>query len=224
MRQTSSLPLTALNRAVCLGLAFCLLLLAGCGKKASEEIDYGTFTNSVYQNQYFGLKLPLPAGWSVQDQESSQRLMEKGTKMMMGDDKNMKAIIKASEQQTVNLITAFQFPIGSPVPFNPSVISVAERIRGLPGVTRGKDYHYHARKLLETSQMRVTFPKEITTEKLGGTDFDVMYVNMSVGPRSVSQKYYTTIMKGYALSFIVSYNTPEDEAKLATILQGMSFK
>src|SRR5262245_43236272 len=70
-----------------LSAILCLFLLGGCAKKASEEIDLGTVNNSVYQNQYFGFSLTIPAEWSVQDQEMRQKLIQTGTKMMFDGDK-----------------------------------------------------------------------------------------------------------------------------------------
>ena len=66
---------------------------------------------------------------------------------------------------------AFKHPVGAPVPSNPSIVCMAERVRDFPGIKRGKDYHYHARKLMESGQMKFEFSKEITTEKIGGVEF-----------------------------------------------------
>ena len=200
-----------------------LLGFAGCEKKASEEIDYGTINESVYRNEYFGLDVKLPADWSVQDQEAQRRMMEAGSEMVSGGDKNMKAAMKASEQQTVNLLAVFQHPLGTPVPFNPSLMCMAERVRDMPGIGRGRDYLYHARSVMETGAVKFEFGKEITTETLDGVDFDVMHVSMPMPGGVVLQKYYATIMKGYALALIVSYGTTGQEAELQAILQGVSF-
>src|SRR5262249_54389815 len=112
---------------------------------------------------------------------------------------------------------------GSPVPFNPSIISIAEDVRGLPGIKRGKDYHYQARQLMESSPMKVSFPKEIYTQKLGGIDFDIMETTVPIRGIIVKQKYYETVMKGYALGFIVSFTTDEEAASLQKVLDTIVF-
>jgi len=200
-----------------------VLALTGCGKKAVEEIGYGEVKNSVYENAYFGLKLPLPADWSVQDEAMRQRLADMGNKAIAGSDQNLKATLKASEQSSVNLLAAFQHPVGSPVPFNPNFVGVAEKVGHMPGIKRGKDYQYQMKKLMEMGQIKMNFAEETTTEKLGGVDFDVLSVTLPLGRTSVRQKYYTTIMKGYALSFVVTFSTDEEEGMLAKIMQGMTF-
>jgi hypothetical protein len=200
------------------------VLLTGCEKKASDEIDFGTFNNSIYHNNYFGMTVAIPADWSMQDQAAQQRLMKLGGKLLSGDDKNLEAVAKASELQTVNLFTVFKYPQGSPVTFNPSILALAENVRQLPGIKSGKDYHFHVRKTLESSQMKMSFPKDIYTQQLGGINFDVMETEMSVQGTVVKQKYYSAITKGYALCLIESFTTDEEQASLQKILDAVTFK
>ena len=213
----------SVHRLACLVIVtFCAVLLPGCAKKASEEIDFGTIKNSVYQNKYFGFNLTLPADWSVQDEETRRRLAEEGTKMLVGNDR-AKALMKASEQQTVNLLAAFKHPIGTQVSFNPNVICMAERLSFLSGVKTGKDYHFHARKQLESAQMKIEIADQLTKENLGGIDFDVMHGSMKVAGMTVHQKYYATVLKNYALVFITSYTSDDQQSNLQNILQTAAF-
>ena len=213
----------SVNRLVYLViLTFCVVLLPGCAKKASEEIDFGTVKNSVYHNDYFGFNLNLPPDWSVQDEAMRRRLAEAGTKMLVGDSR-AKALLKASEQQTVNLLAAFKHPIGTPVTFNPNVICMAERLSGFSGVKTGKDYHFHARRQLESAQMKIDIADELTKENLGGLDFDVMHGSIKVSGLTVHQKYYATVLKNYALVFITSYTAPDQQSSLQGILHTLAF-
>jgi hypothetical protein len=205
-------------------LLACAALLPGCGKKASDEIDFGAVEKSVYRNEYFGFSITLPADWSIQDQESKQRIMEMGGKMIAGDDQSRKAMMKASELQTVQLLAAFRHPLGTPVPYNPSVMCVAERVSHVPGIKQGRDYLFHTRRVLESSPMKISFPKDVSAAQLGGREFDVMHVEMQVTGVTVRQKYYASIMKGYALGCIMSYQTGAEESVLDGILATTRFK
>lgn len=219
MMRTTLLP--SLLGLLCLPL---MLGLSGCQKKVRDEIDYGTVKDSVYENAYFGMRLPIPKEWSIQDQEMQDRMMETGQQVIAGNDKVMKAQLKASEKQSVSLLAAFQHPIGTPVPFNPSVIISAERVRTLPGIQRGKDYLFHARKMLESGQIKFEFAKELSFETLGEHPFDVLQLSIPAGDTKVHQKYCVTVMKGYALILIASYTTPEEEELVMSVLRGVSFK
>ena len=199
------------------------MLMSGCVKKASDEIDFGTLSNSVYQNKYFGFSVTLPKDWSVQDQKARRQLTKKGAQLVAGDNKNLEAVVKASELQTVNLITVFEHPLGSPVAYNPSIVGVAEMVRELPGIKRGKDYFFQARKILEAGQIQVSFPKDYYSERLGGVEFDVMELEISMLGKVIKQKYYAAIQKGYALCFIVSFTNDEEAASLQRILSSITF-
>ncbi len=201
-----------------------IAVFAGCSEQTSDEIDFGMIKNSVYQNEYFGLSVPLPPEWIAQDQEARRKLQESGGKMLAGDDKNLQATVKASEMTTMNLLAVFKHPMDKPVPFNPNIICVAERVQHITEIKNGEDYLFQSKKLLETGQLKVSFPGEIYTESIGGREFGVMHVEIPMPGRTVRQKYLATIMKGYALTFIVSFSTAEEESSLNNILKTVSFK
>jgi hypothetical protein len=199
------------------------LLLAGCEKKASDEIDFGAINNSIYKNNYFGMTVTLPPDWSIQSQEAQKRNLNTGERILAGDDKNLNAVMKASELRVVNLFAASKYPKGSPVSYNPSILALAEDVRDFPGIKRGSDYHFHAKQLMQSGSLDVSFPKDIYTQSLGGIDFDIMEVEIHVRGIVVRQKYYATIMKGYAVNIIISFTTDEDEASLQKIIDTLKF-
>lgn len=196
---------------------------SGCQEKASEEVDQGAFSGSVYRNNYFGLTITIPSDWSIQDSKSMQDIKNLGKNVLDKDDKNLKAVMEASEFQTVSLFAVFRYPVGTPVPFNPNLMCMAERVRHMPGIKRGKDYHFHTRKLLESSHMSVNFPKEIYTETLGGVEFDVLYSETSLGTMLVKQKQYGAVMKGYVLLIVTTFADENQEATLDEILKTLTF-
>ena len=149
--------------------------------------------------------------------------MKKGAQLVAGDDQNLKTMVKASELQTVNLFAVFEHPVGAPVAFNPSIMGMAEMVRELPGIKRGKDYLFHARQVLEAGQIQVSFPKDYYSERLGGIEFDVMELEISMRGKTIKQKYYATIQKGYALCFIVSFTNDDEAASLQRILNYITF-
>jgi hypothetical protein len=200
------------------------MAFSGCSEQSSDEIDFGTIKNSVYQNEYFGLSVQLPPEWIAQDQEARRKFQESGGTMLAGDDKNLQAAVKASEMTTVNLLTVFKHSMDKPVPFNPNLICVAERVNHIPEIKKGTDYLFLSKKLLETGQMKVSFPRELYTESFGGREFGVMHVEISMPGMTVRQKYYAVVMKGYALTFIVSFSTDEEESSLHNILKTITFK
>ncbi|MBU1076339.1 MAG: hypothetical protein KKH98_03550, partial [Spirochaetes bacterium] len=165
----------------------CLIfLLSGCGKK--EKIDFGSIENDIFKHDYFGFTLQIPEDAHVQDNQAKKDLMKQGGEILAGDDKNMKAVLDASALNTLNLVTFFKYEPGSPVDYNPGFIAVAEKVSHLPGIKNGSDYLFHAKKLMESSQLQYIFGKEVYTENIGGVEFNVMELSIDVNGTLVKQK------------------------------------
>jgi len=206
----------------CVFFIVAAVLLSACGKKASQEIDLGTFEDSVYSNTYFGFKMILPTDWSIQDQQSIKQIMDSGSEIIAGEDENLKTLMKYSEKQVVTLLAAYKHPLGAPVSFNPNIICVAERVRHIPGIKSGKDYLFHTRKTIELGQLEYSFPKEIYSENIGGMDFSVMCADVAIGQMTVHQRIYSAIIKGYALMFTVSFTNDEEDSFLQDVLESVT--
>ena len=150
----------------------------GCGDNSKKAIDFGKFENGTYSNGFFNLKVSIPDPWAVMDDETRIALMQKSKQFVAGDDKNLKAAIDAADLQSLNLLSASEKPIGTPVATNPSFIILAESIKHAPGVVKGSDYHAHTKKIMENSQLDVSFPTAIYEKTVGGKTFEVMEMEM----------------------------------------------
>jgi len=201
-------------------VGFTLALLLGCGKKASEEIDFGSFAGSTYTNKFFALSITMPAGWNVQDPEALKRMTSEGLKAVAGNDRRL---ARAAELQSVSLFAVFEHPVGAPVEYNPGIVATAERVSHMPGIRNGKDYLFHARKLLGAGQLSVTFPKEVYAEQLGGVEFHVLTAQIVAPGHVVTQQYHAAVMKGYALGFVISYQTDAQRVTLESVLNTVAF-
>jgi len=207
-------------RIVCVLFAVCSIGYS----QGVTGLDAGTVQDSVYTNKYFGMRLRIPDGWLAQDNETTKALIERGHDLAVGDDKNLDAATRASEQRSVTLLTVFKYAPGSPVDFNPSVMCVAERIQDLPGIKKGADYLFHVKKGLSASKLAPTFEKEIYETSVNGVDFGVLESRLVIGKSEIRQKYYTTILKGYALSIITSYSTNEELRALNEAMQSLKLQ
>lgn len=207
-------------------LVLCTLILFvnGCDSKQETESKFTQKTeNNVYVNKYFKFNITLPEGWYAQDYASARKLTQEGGKMIAGDNKQMKEMMKASEERTINLFGFFEHPVGAPVPFNPNFVGVAENISFVPGIKRGKDYLYHTKQLIKQTGLNYTFDDNITVKKIDGVEFDVMDASIHINGVTVRQKYYTVVYKDYAIGFIESFGSDEGHAKLSKIIDSIRF-
>jgi hypothetical protein len=180
-------------------------------------VDYGNVTGSSYANNFFGFRLTIPFGWRVQGQEVKDLLSEKGRESIKTGNATTNAQIDTSVSNTVNLLTLFKYEFGATTDFNASLICGAE---WLPTSISANQYLANARRVLEMSQQQSQYSfKPFTTETVGGEGFAVM----EVGTSSVNQKYYVAVKKGYALFFILTFTSDEDEAVLRQAMRSIRF-
>lgn len=222
----------SMSRQVVL-LVLCTALVPGCARKASreidpgkalEEVDSGTVENGVYRNKYFGMSITIPPDWSIPDRASMKEIVKAGGRVVSGDNQKLKTLTKAAELQSVNLFAASKHPAGSAVVPNPSVICMAERVRHMPGIKRGRDYHFHFKRLLEASPLEVKFPKDVFSETLNGVEFDILCIEISMPTMTIKQEQYVAIIRGYALGLGITYTTEEEKSSLKEILNSVSFE
>jgi hypothetical protein len=208
-------------RIAVIGLLLFVFLLS-CGDQSEKAIDFGQYDSGLYTNEFFNLALSIPESWYNLSLEQRIEIMRRGGQMIAGDDKNLKAAINASDLDSLNLLTAYAYAPGTPTTSNPGFMILAEKIKQLPGIKRGKDYHYHSRKMIEMSPVKATFAEDIYEVMIDGVPFDVMEIEIDVGNTKIMQKQYATIIKGYALIFAFVYQDDEGLYQLEEILQTIS--
>jgi hypothetical protein len=201
------------------------IVFTGCKKKEAEKPSSGTIENGTYSNKYFGLTLQFPEDWDIKDEESSKQLRDMGSKFFAGGDENIERTLNASaEERQLWFFSASKYPVGTPVANNPSIISMAEFIGDNTGIKNGNDYLFHVKKALEISGINYSTAEVVTTEEIGGKEFYLLKVTLPFGNISVEQKYYSAIVKDYAISFILTYLSENGENSLKEVLKTAKFE
>ena len=209
-------------------LTIVLLLAAGLwgcdllSETADNAIDFGEYVDGVYSNTFFNLAIAIPEDWHVLDAEARSQLMRQGGKLMAGNNRNLKAALKAADLDSLNLLAAYEHAPGAPVTSNPGIMIIAEKIKHMPGIKRGSDYHYHTKKMMRMSNINVAFPEEIYETSIDDVSFDVMEMQINMGHMSIMQRQYVTIMNGYALLVGLTYQDGDGLYQLEDILLTMS--
>lgn len=197
----------------------------GCKESTGEPgsiPDPGRTVNGVYTNEYFGLKLKLPVGWPVQDNYIRESILDSGRKASKSKNEEVNAIVEAAAETTQNLLTVFKHSVGTSPDFNSSFIFGVERI--IDTVLDAKAYALSSKRLLLTTRPGLEFPRDVYTENLEGVKFAVIEVQSKRGDLQLKQKYYSAIMKGYALFFLLTYSNDEDLLKLEQIVRSARFE
>jgi len=207
-------------------LLFLLLITTACQNKDGkpDNFDYGRVEDNKYVNTFFDFEMTLPADWSVQSREQLEDITSTGKELVAGDDEKMKAVLKASEINTANLLAVYQYELGSPVDYNPGIMLIAENVQRVSGVRTGSDYLFHSRKLMEQSQMKYDhLDEKFEKEVIDGIDFYKMNAEMNYMGTTFKQIYYSTILKGFSFNAIISFANDEQKADLLKLIQSMKF-
>ena len=197
------------------------ITILGCTsqeKNLPKEFDFGKTESGLYTNDFFNMEIYFNPNWIIQDKQQMNNLIEAGGELATGDDKNLKAIVKASLVNTAYLLTIFKYEVGSAVEFNPSFMVIAENTKSYPGIKNGKDYLFHAKKLLEQTQMEYYFEKDVFEKTIGKSMFHVMEAKLNYMNNTIIQEYITTVTNGFSLSYVVSYTTEEERSELYEII------
>ncbi|HSI90657.1 MAG TPA: hypothetical protein VK927_06035 [Adhaeribacter sp.] len=198
--------------------------IAAIAQNHSQAFDYGQVSGNTYTNNFFGFKVAIPEGWSVKTEEQKKEILDLGSQLMAGDDATMKALVKAAEVKTANLLFISQYEQGAPVDFNPSFGLVAENLTNSPGIKSGNDYLFHAKKFLANSQVKYTFEKEVYNKKIGNQDFAILETSVAFPTGKIRQDYYVTVKNNYSLIFMATFGTKENKKELDKVLKSIEFR
>lgn len=180
--------------------------------KATSEVGYGTLAGHTYTNDYFGLTVSIPEDWYIQSREEAAEIAKIGKAAVLGNgaDPNLKSVVEATQATTLQLLSAFRHPPGTPGVSNSSVIVMAERVKHLPGIRSGAEYCAQLKQGLGMSALKSETDPVESGFKIGSLDAHCLPARMNVGTIVVHQRYYATRYKDYVLALIVSYNSDEE--------------
>lgn len=204
-------------------LFFFQLIIIQTHPAYSQGRFLGEINGGKYSNQFFGFELQFPEYWSVQDDEMKRKLTNEGSRFIAGDDENLIQQINNAQVSTLNLLTIFEHPIGTPVAFNPNFICVVENLNlATPKIKTVSEYFEIAKPLMVNGGY--SFPKPVYKESIGGKELGVLMGQVNpMGGIEVYQKYYGVLIKDFVVLFIISYSNSDEEAKVNSIIQSLNF-
>ncbi len=191
--------------------------------KGPNEIDFGSISNSVYRNAYFGLGVAIPEKWNIQDQEAQRKIRQMAVSTYAADNQHFQRVYESTEATAMPLFAVYKYPPLDTPPPNPSFAGVAESIWGSPRVKTASDYFSDLKKCTESLQLGYTFAKEYS-QTIDGIVFEVLEAEITLTDgKKLKQNRYCTLLKGYALDLIISYDNAEDESLLNDMIKTVRF-
>ncbi len=180
-------------------------------------------SDTHYENDFFGFSLPLREGWAVAPREAEEHLRKVGNSALAGDDALLRAQLEDSLARTHQLLTLSEQPLGSPVPFNPSLIVLAEGVGHLPGVTSGPDFLGVMDNTLQRGAMPYHPTGGIEPLTLGGRTFHRRDYALRLPRMEILQAYLVRVEGDWALGFILTARTPDQLDELIGFAEQVRF-
>ena len=170
--------------------------------------DAGRIVGATYSNAYFGLQLTIPQGWTVHDEETNKKIMERGKEFAKAESAQQQAAYDASIQRTLTLLT-----ITSGTTLSSSTTGFQCMAERLPAATTARDYVSSLKSLMLKSPV-VELKRDLYTETIDGVEFAAIQTVMKYPKVALQQTYHVTIKKGFALGLI---HTSADEGGAADL-------
>lgn len=178
----------------------------------------GVITDSVYRNDYFGLRITIPQGWTIQGEDVKERVKEKAKDVIVPKDDQDKHELEAAVERTLNLLTISKFPLGAPGQLNVLVMAIAEAV---PLAATGPAYMKDLKAALQQTTVPVTVA-DGEMETINGVSFYTLTATLTPGESVIRQKYYVTMKKGYALGLITSILSESDADLVNSIMKSVT--
>lgn len=170
---------------------------------APDSAAVSGISDGRYTNEFFGLMLPIPEGWSVASDESEAYIMDAGSTVMEGDAA-LEAAAEAARKTTFQLLTLSQFEMGAAVESNPMLLLMAERVSHVPGIKNGKDYLFHLTKVLTRTELPYEVIDEARSVTLGDREWYRIQFQVSAAGQDLQQDYYAMKQDDYVLSVLLT--------------------
>lgn len=207
----------------------CTLFSTACGVGNDAKIDSSKSViteeigDNAFRNEFFGLTVSKPESWHALDQQQQLQLMGLGGDIATSGNDDLKRVVDATAKNNHPLFAFFMYELGSPVTLNPSVIGLAENIGLMTGVKTGRDYFFHAKKLLSQTGMNYEISEEYGERVIGGVTFDSMEVRSNFNGTPIEQTYYAARHDNFVISIIETHGADESAAAISEIIDSIKF-
>ena len=101
---------------------------------------------------------------------------------------------------------------------------IAENIKNAPGIKNGSDYLFQAKRLIQQTQLKYEYLSEkFDLEKINEVEFYKMNTRVNYLDLDIKQEYYSTVLNGFSLNFIISYISDDQKEVLISSINLLTF-
>lgn len=211
-----------MKRSLFLFTSVILLSFVGNGQQTSIPDD-GSASDGVYKNRFFSFSVTYPKDWVIHGDATNTRLKEIGKERAKSSGAMSEASTDVILKNTYLLLTTFQYHLGTPnVEVNPSFMLVAENVSHAPAIVNGRDYLLYVRPMMIKTGVEPIHDEPVELV-LSGRKFFRQDSRMQVNGLWIQQAIIITVIKGYALAFILSGKDQQSINEMAAAVGTLKF-
>lgn len=205
-------------------IAAMLAVLASCGEyfappKSTEELN-GTSSDSGYTNDYLGLSMSYPEGYTVLPKEKIQELFKNNIDAFKTQFKDP-AKAEEAVQNSIPIAMAFKHELGYAEGFNASLNIIIQKVNN--GLT--KDIVSFTSNVVKSTESQATSLKygEVKSIKLDGKDAAVVDLSLTQSDTTIPEKQYYIASKDYIVIISIAAMEQNEMDEMSQAIEGMKF-
>lgn len=183
-------------------MLFCFLSIAYAEKKKPETttVDQITFTNEM-----FDFSVKKPEAWVAQNTTELLALQQKGSSLMAGDNKTMKASLDRALETSLPLFSFLSHPVGTRDQAIISVVAAAENVKAAPASLTACGYLEHVKGLMTKAAVKVTMSDKCQVLDTGNAKLSYFDSKMEVNGVIIQQRFYACRKNGFMVNMVQSF-------------------
>jgi len=170
-------------------------------------MDLGQWANGQYANKYFGFTISAPDGWEPVTRATMRKLGQEAARFARKSDAELARALEQGDLDSYQLFMFAQHEIGTPGEFNHNVVCSIDRltrsVNTLPKVMNA------IKQTLRRLRIKTSSAGGPVT--VGSNTFEMLSGTITMHGVDVAQEYYIVLRKGYALTFVLSFEDGNPE-------------
>ena len=178
----------------------------------------GEVKDTTYRNAFFNFSFDFPGDWYRLGEAEMSAAKKGGLEILKTEREKTNHAFAEATQKEVALFALSQGKFGSQKSANLVI-----------GVLKQSNSQIDSMEVLRVSKNflltnpKITLFEDVQRTQLNGTEFSTVTLKTTVGSESINQKIFTTMRKGYSVTFVLTYKTSEELKSLEKFFGSLRF-
>jgi hypothetical protein len=198
----------------------------GCGsRKIPADFDYGNWTGSTYQNDFFGFSITVPEDWHIMEKEEMTAVRQSTPDADFVNKEKMKEVAELADITVADLFSAKRYTTEEAATkegiSNTFIVARAENLPSL--ITTREQYVELTRQVIVEISPNMVIKSETDTS-IGGMEFSSLKTELHVDGICIFQETLICLKSGFCLFFHLTWSDDSEKEQLDAIMATLKWK